>query len=58
VIVRAALVLLLAILALRLLARWRRLSAKPKGGAIEAASKCPRCGAYVLAGETCPCTRS
>jgi hypothetical protein len=54
-IVRAALILLLALVALRLLGRWRRLAPRAKGGAIEAARKCPACGAYVLAGQTCPC---
>ena len=57
-IVRAALLLLLLVLAVRVIGRWRRLAAKPQGGAIEAARKCPGCGAYVLAGETCPCTRA
>jgi hypothetical protein len=56
-ILRAALLLILVIVALRLLARWRRLTSRPRGGAIEAARKCPDCGAWVMAGEPCPCQK-
>ena len=55
------LVLLLALVA-GLLALLRRairprVPRKPAGRAIEPMRKCPDCGAYVLAGEPCPCTR-
>ena len=56
-ILRAALILILVIVAVRVLGRWRRVGAKRPGRAIEAAHKCPDCGAYVLAGEVCPCSR-
>ena len=55
------LILILALLAALVAVLRRgsrpRVPPKPAGRAIEPMRKCPDCGAYVLAGEPCPCTR-
>jgi hypothetical protein len=57
-IVRLLLLLLIVVAVLALLGRWGRPRVPPKdrSTAVEAARKCPDCGAWVLAGERCPCT--
>jgi hypothetical protein len=51
--VRLALLALVVYLAYRLVGGWRRISdARAKAPRIEPAQKCPKCGAYVVAGTT------
>ena len=58
-IVRMALLLLIVVLVLAVLGKWRRLELPRRRSrpAVEAARKCPSCGAYVLASEPVPCER-
>jgi hypothetical protein len=58
-IVKAALLFLVAALALGVLGRWTRRGSPRKGarGRIEPARKCPGCGAYVLGSRPEPCAR-
>ena len=57
-ITRIVLLLIVAWVALRLYGQWRRLKAPTRGGRrVEAARKCPDCGAYVVGASPEPCAR-
>jgi hypothetical protein len=56
-IVRLALLVLIVVLVLAVVGKWRRLPRRGSRPAVEAARKCPVCGTYVLAGEPVPCER-
>ncbi|MER2508318.1 MAG: hypothetical protein ABTQ27_06105 [Amaricoccus sp.] len=52
---KALLLLILVGLLAMMASRWLRgaLPRKPESRAIETAAKCPRCGAYRIAGQPC-----
>ena len=58
-IVRAALLLLVALLVLGVINKWRRaqLSRREPPPRVQAARKCPACDAYVLGNDPEPCAR-
>lgn len=55
---RLALLVLLFLLAMKLVDGWRkRVEAGKAAPRVEAARKCPACGAYVLGDRPCTCGR-
>ena len=58
-IVRLAVILLLAIAIASVISRWRRprVGARRPGTLVQAAWKCPDCGAYVFGSRPEPCAR-
>ena len=58
-IVRLAVILLVAVAIASLIGRWRRprVGARRPGAAVQAAWKCPDCGAYVFGSQPEPCAR-
>lgn len=58
-IVRIALVVLVLLLVLSLMGRWRALRAPARRGGpvVQAAHKCPGCGTYVFGNPPGPCER-
>ena len=58
-ITRLVVLVLLGLLIAGLIRKWTRpvLPRDRRGTTIESARRCPECGAYVLAGEVCACTR-
>jgi hypothetical protein len=59
VIVRILVLAAVVLLILRLIGKWRQLTApRPPGPMVEAARKCPDCGTYVLGSDPEPCGRA
>jgi hypothetical protein len=58
-IVRVAVLTLVLLLVLSVVARWRALRAPARRGGpvVQAAHKCPGCGAYVFGSQPDPCDR-
>ncbi|MFO1208296.1 MAG: hypothetical protein U1E40_03640 [Amaricoccus sp.] len=57
-IARILLVLVVGYLLLRVLGQWRALQRQRGGPRVEAARKCPDCGAYVVGAKSEVCARA
>ena len=56
-IVRAALLLVVLLIVLAALGRWRRIAQRPAPPPIESARRCPVCDAWVVGPRPEPCAR-
>jgi hypothetical protein len=52
---KLALLVLAAVILAGAVSRWRKPPGTSSGNKIEAARKCPDCGAYLIGSGPCPC---